>query len=123
MQRVVGNLGIGIGALTGGLIASTSDPRSFELLFLVDGATFLVYLAVLWALVPGVLPPPQRIGDPTGRGYRAVLRNRAFRAVLILNAVFIFAGFAGFDLVAVYAKNQAGSASARSDSSSSSTRS
>jgi MFS family permease len=108
MQRVVGNLGIGIGALTGGLIASTSHPRSFELLFLVDGATFLVYLAVLWALVPGVLPTPRSVGDPTGRGYRAVLRNRAFRAVLVLNAVFIFAGFAGFDLVAVYAKNQAG---------------
>ena len=44
MQRVVGNLGVGIGALTGGLIASTSHPRSFPLLFLLDGATFLVYL-------------------------------------------------------------------------------
>ena len=33
MQRVVMNLGIGLGALVGGLIASTSHPTSFTVLF------------------------------------------------------------------------------------------
>lgn len=108
MQRVITNLGIGIGAVTGGLIASTAHPRSFELLFLLDGATFIVYLAVLWAFVPGVPPTPRSAAGAHSSGYGTVLRDRAFRAVLGLNAVFIFAGFAGFDLVAVYAKNQAG---------------
>jgi MFS family permease len=106
MQRVVMNLGIGLGALTGGFVASTSHPSSFELLFLVDAATFLAYLVVLWTLVPSVLPP--RDTRVRSRGYVDVLRNRPFRAVLLVNTIFIFAGFAGFDLVAVYAKNHAG---------------
>jgi predicted MFS family arabinose efflux permease len=108
MQRVVMNLGIGLGALTGGLVASTSHPQSFALLFLVDAATFVVYLAVLWILVPEVPPAPRGGASERSRGYADVLRNRPFRAVLLVNTLFIFAGFAGFDLVAVYAKNQAG---------------
>src|SRR5688572_15477061 len=47
MQRVVMNLGIGIGALVGGLIATTSRPATFDALFAVNAATFVVYLAVL----------------------------------------------------------------------------
>ena len=51
-QRVVMNLGIGIGALVGGLIASTSHPTSFTVLFAMDAVTLLVYLAILFAFVP-----------------------------------------------------------------------
>jgi predicted MFS family arabinose efflux permease len=40
-------------------------------------------------------------------GYRAVLRNGAFLTVIGINTVFIFAGFAGLDLLPVYAKNHA----------------
>ena len=36
MQRVVMNLGIGLGALVGGLIATTSRPGTFDVLFLVE---------------------------------------------------------------------------------------
>jgi MFS family permease len=36
-----------------------------------------------------------------------VLRNRAFVGVIAINTVFIFAGFAGFELLPVYAKNHA----------------
>jgi MFS family permease len=36
-----------------------------------------------------------------------VLRHRAFVAVIALNALFIFAGFSGFELLPVYAKNEA----------------
>ena len=46
-QRVTMNLGIGLGGLTGGLIAGVSHPGSFTVLFLVDSATFLAYVAVL----------------------------------------------------------------------------
>ena len=52
MQRVVMNLGIGLGALTGGLIAATDSPRTFVALFLLDAATFLVYAVVMLVLVP-----------------------------------------------------------------------
>ena len=105
MQRVVMNLGIGLGALTGGLVASADDPVTYEALFLVNGASFVVYLAVLMAFVP---EPQERgaRGAPAG-GYRTVLRHGAFVGVIGLNALFIFAGFAGFDLLPVYAKNEA----------------
>jgi MFS family permease len=107
MQRVVMNLGIGLGALSGGLIASTNDARSFQLLFLLDALTFVVYLGVLWALVPEPgRQVPSDSSTPSG-GYTAVLRNRAFVGVIAINTVFIFAGFAGFDLLPVYAKNHA----------------
>ena len=108
MQRVVMNLGIGLGALTGGLIAATDSPRSFTLLFLLDAATFLVYGGVMLALVPEpALGGGARAPGSSG-SYRDVLRHRAFVAVIGLNALFIFAGFSGFDVLPVYAKNEAG---------------
>jgi MFS family permease len=106
MQRVVMNLGIGLGAMTGGLIASTSSPGSFELLFLLDAVTFVVYVVVLAALVPEPGHHRRKGGAPAG-GYLSVLRNRPFLAVIGVNTVFIFAGFAGLDLLPVYAKNHA----------------
>jgi MFS family permease len=108
MQRVVMSVGIGLGALTGGLIAATDSPGSFSVLFLLDAATFVVYGAVMLALVPapvlgGGAHAPGRSGS-----YREVLRHRAFVVVIGLNALFILAGFSGFDVLPVYAKNEAG---------------
>ena len=107
MQRVVMNLGIGLGALTGGLIATTDSPETFTVLFLLDAMTFLVYAFVMYALVP---EPDLRGGGHAGRtgSYREVLRHRPFVAVIALNALFIFAGFSGFDVLPVYAKNEGG---------------
>ena len=51
MQRIVMNLGIGLGVVIGGLIASTSAPGSFTLLFLADASTFVIFGLVL-RLVP-----------------------------------------------------------------------
>jgi MFS family permease len=107
MQRVVMNLGIGLGALAGGLIASTESPGTFTALFLINAATFVAYMAVMLALVPA---PPLAAGThPPGRAgsYREVVRRGAFMAVIGLNALFIFAGFSGFELLPVYAKNEA----------------
>ncbi|MGH3134648.1 MAG: MFS transporter [Gaiellaceae bacterium] len=107
MQRVVMNLGIGLGALAGGLIATTESPGSFTVLFLLNAATFLVYAVVMLALVPS--PSFGGGGRERGRAgsYRDVLRHRAFTAVIGLNTLFIFAGFSGFELLPVYAKNEA----------------
>jgi len=107
MQRVVMNLGIGLGALAGGLIATTSEPWTFTVLFLLNSVTFLAYALVMLALVPtpslaGGAHVPGRTG-----AYRTVLRQRPFMAVIGLNALFIFAGFSGFELLPVYAKNEA----------------
>ena len=107
MQRVVMNLGIGLGALVGGLIASTDSPGTFTALFLLDAATFVVYLGVMLAFVPQPAAPSGAHAQSAG-SYRHVLRHRAFVAVVTLNAVFIFAGYSGFDVLPVYAKNEAG---------------
>jgi MFS family permease len=107
MQRVVMSVGIGLGALAGGLIAATDSPGTFTVLFLLDAATFLVYGAVMLALVPS--PSAAPAGEHGAPGsYRQVLRHGAFVAVIGLNALFIFAGFSGFDVLPVYAKNEAG---------------
>ena len=74
MQRVVMNLGIGLGALTGGLIATTDSPGSFVALFLLDAATFLVYAGVMLALVPEPDLHTSGHGGRTG-SYREVLRT------------------------------------------------
>jgi predicted MFS family arabinose efflux permease len=51
LQRVSRNLGIGLGGLTGGLIATTESATSYTVLFALDALTFLVFIAVL-AFVP-----------------------------------------------------------------------
>ena len=106
MQRVMMNLGIGLGGLAGGLIATTSNPTSFTVLFLGDAATFLVYSVVLIRV-----PAPARTPRPEGRergGYGEVVRNRVFMGGVALNFVFIGAGMAQLETLPVYAKNEAG---------------
>ncbi|MGH2994910.1 MAG: MFS transporter [Gaiellaceae bacterium] len=107
LQRVMMNLGIGLGGLTGGLIATTSNPTTFTVLFLLDAATFLVFIGAL-ALVPD--PPRARrdgAGERPGR-YADVFRNRVFVGVLAVNVVFITAGMAQLETFPVYVKNEAG---------------
>ena len=106
MQRVVMNLGIGLGALVGGLIATTSRPASFDVLYVANAATFVVYLVVLLIWVPD--PRTDDAGESASSArYRVVLRDRAFMGVVGVNTLFIFAGMAGFELLPVYAKNEA----------------
>jgi MFS family permease len=108
MQRVMMNLGIGLGALTGGLIASVDQPRTFVVLFLADAATFLVYLAVLNIAVPDTPSEHRAAGGERPGTYGQVVRHGAFMAVVGLNTLFIFAGMSGFELLPVFAKNEAG---------------
>ena len=105
-QRVTMNLGIGLGGLTGGLIASVAHPTSFTVLFLVDAATFLAYVGVL-ALVhdPGV-PGDEHADEPAS--YRAVLRDRLFIRLWTLNFLFVTAGYSLINLVPPFARDQAG---------------
>ena len=102
-QRMTMNLGIALGGLVAGLIARTAHPGTFTVLFLLDAATFLVFVGVL-----RIVPAP-RYEHPTEPGrYGDVLRNRTFLAYIALNVVFIGAGIAvASELLPPFAKNTA----------------
>ena len=74
------------------------------LLFLIDALTFLVFAVVL--LVPE--PDVAHDADDGRIGYLDVLRDRIFLGLMALNVVFVAAGYAAFELLPVFAKNEAG---------------
>ena len=104
LQRVTMNLGVALGGLTGGLVASTAHPRTFTILFLADAATFLAYVGVLTRL-----PSPERQPEERAGTYADVLRDRPFIGYTLLNATFMAAAMAVFvELLPPFAKNHAG---------------
>jgi MFS family permease len=103
-QRMTMNLGIALGGLVAGAIARTDRPGTFTFLFLLNTATFLVFIVVL-RLLPAV-----RVREDhhvPGR-YADVLRNGTFMAYILVNVVFIGAGIAVMsELLPPFAKNTA----------------
>ena len=107
VQRVAGNLGLALGALVGGLIATTSDESTFAALFLLNGATFALFI-VAFLVVPSV-PPAPRQESASAASYRAVLADRSFVALVVVNCVLVTAGIAQLNSVLpVFAKDDAG---------------
>ena len=106
MQRVLNNLGIGVGGVVGGLIASTAHPRTYELLFLIDAVTFAGYLVAL-----AFVPSPTRtraVAEKVRGGYLHVLRHKTFLAYIVLNASLVALGFSLLgDIFPAFAKNSA----------------
>lgn len=107
------NLGLGAGAMIAGAVVHVSDPESFTLIYAVDGATFLVVMAVLLAL-PGesLRAPGPAAGDGVGgrSGYREVLCDQRFRRYIFGSAFLAFAGYAAVNAGMVgYATHVVGS--------------
>ena len=106
MQRIVMNVGIGLGGIAGGFVANVEDARTFTILFLADAATFLLYVAAL-RFVREPVASGRRASVAVG-GYAVVLGNRVFLALLALNFVLIAAGLALFEVLPAYATNEVG---------------
>jgi MFS family permease len=104
-QRLTMNLGIGIGAAVGGLIANDASPNSFTVLFVLDAATFLAYVGVLGLIRDPGVPEQHHEAEPAS--YRAVLRDRLFVGLWTLNFLFVFAGYSLINLVSPFAHDQA----------------
>ncbi len=102
MQRVVMNLGIGLGGVVGGFIAT----ESFRALFLLDALTFVGYAAVLTVFVHEPARPEHRAERP-GR-YATVFRHKVFMALMGANALYIGAGISQLEILPAFAKNEAG---------------
>jgi MFS family permease len=103
-QRMTMNLGIAVGGLVAGAIARTDRPGTFTILFLLNAATFLLFVAVLRL----VQAPRHREEHHEPGRYIDVLRNHTFVAYVVLNVVFIGAGIAVMsELLPPFAKNTA----------------
>jgi MFS family permease len=102
MQRVVMNLGIGLGGVVGGFVAT----ESFRALFVLDALTFVAYAAVLTVFVHEPAHREAR-AERTG-SYATVLRHKVFMGLMVVNAVYIGAGIAQLEILPAFAKNEAG---------------
>jgi MFS family permease len=95
VSRVAINLGLGSGGIVAGVIVASGSLRSFQLLYLLNGATFFAYLLFLGFV------PDARVGavhSPAAgpRGYRLVLGHRVFMTLLAANLVFSVIGYTLF---------------------------
>jgi MFS family permease len=105
-QRVAANIGLGLGGFIGGVIVTTGEPSTFTVLFLLNAATFLIYIAFLVRLPSGA--PRRATGERPG-GYRDVLRDPAFMRFALANFLWVAAAVALLNsLVPVFARNEGG---------------
>jgi len=101
LQRLAMNVGVALGGLTAGLIASVRHPGSFTVLFAINCVTFLGYMLVL----SRVRAPALHEGR-LGGSWGAVVRDRVFTLYTLLNAAFITAAISvTVELLPAFAKN------------------
>ncbi|MGO9151211.1 MAG: MFS transporter [Acidimicrobiales bacterium] len=107
------NLGLGIGAIVGGLVVHVREPGTFVAVYLADGASNLIVVAAL-ALLPrsafrstrhAVAPALAKEGDAGAgsgdqarrSGYRTVLGDGLFRRYLVATTILMIAGYAALN--------------------------
>jgi MFS family permease len=105
VSRAAYNLGLGAGAALGGLVLAHASATRFEVLFVLDAVTFVLF-ALLTVFVPAVA------AAETARkagGYRLVARDRIFVALIALNVIYVATAFAPFESsLPVFARDQLG---------------
>ncbi|ATL84426.1 MFS transporter [Streptomyces malaysiensis subsp. malaysiensis] len=102
-QFFLGNLGLGVGGLLGGLLVDTSAASSFVRLFAIDAVMFLALAAAVATVrlerTPVFDDPvPSADGQLGGAGgWRALLRNRAMVQLCVLGFTMFFACYGQFE--------------------------
>jgi MFS family permease len=87
------NAGFGIGGLLAAAIVEFDSVRTFQVLYLVDAASFLAVVPLLLAL-RGIGARPERDTEHGRAGYRNVLRDRVFLRVVVLTLLLFAFGYA-----------------------------
>jgi MFS family permease len=87
------NAGIGVGGAIGAAVANTAHPASFQLLFVANAVSCVIFAAMLVAL-PNVRPSH---ADQPKAGYREVLASRPLRMVILAILALAFTGYAALD--------------------------
>jgi MFS family permease len=96
LRHATMNAGFGLGAVAAAGIVELDSARSFEVLYLVDAATFLAFLPLL-AAMRGVGNRPPPVEDAGVGGYRAVFADRSFLAVWLITALLVVVGYAQYE--------------------------
>lgn len=105
-QRVFGisflllNLGLGLGGVVSASIVTVDNPSSFTILYLIDAASYLAYLAVIApmrGIGDGPIPHDEEGPRPTG-GYREVIADRLLVRVTLLAFVLATCGYGAFQV-------------------------
>ncbi|GAA4752583.1 hypothetical protein GCM10025783_26800 [Amnibacterium soli] len=99
------NAGIGIGGLVSGSVVSLQHPASFQLVYLADAVSTLLFAALVGIGMRhspgfrGVRGRPAAEGEAPApsRGYRTVLANRPFVGFLLCSFLFSLFGYAQLD--------------------------
>jgi MFS family permease len=106
LRRVAGNFGLGSGATVAGfIVAFANDLRTFQALYLFDGATFAVFALVVLVGIPNPHLANAASTSDRGTGFRAVAHDRLFLILIAANVVLVMTGGALFsNILAPFAK-------------------
>jgi MFS family permease len=88
------NMALGIGAAVAAVVVRAHDPRTFQVLFLANGLSCLLFAVMLLAL------PNLRRTRPVDElrvGYRYVLSHRGLRLMILASLLLAYIGPASFD--------------------------
>jgi MFS family permease len=87
------NLGFGVGGLVAAALVQESAPESFELVYFLDGLSFLAFVPILL-----LTPALRSTREPATRraGFREVLHDRLFLRVWALTALLVAVGYAQY---------------------------
>ncbi|MGA2873095.1 MAG: MFS transporter [Candidatus Dormibacteria bacterium] len=94
LQYAATNLGLGLGAVIGGLLVSTSRPGSFTTVYLLDAAGFVLFGVLVLSRVPS---GRHRAADHEEASYRVVLRDRILLALIAFNSLLVLSTYAQLD--------------------------
>lgn len=109
VNRAMDNFGLGLGALVGGLIATTAAPSTFSAIFVVDAASSVAFALVIAIGLRAPVAAAARRRDRPQASYRSLLRQRALLALVGLNVLYVCAGYAAFQsALPIFAKADAG---------------
>ncbi len=88
------NMALGIGAAVAAVVVSAHHPGTFQVLFLANGLSCLLFASLLPAL-PNLRRT--RVVNEARAGYRDVLSHRGLRLMILAALLLAFAGPATFD--------------------------
>lgn len=89
------NLGIGIGGIIGGFLVNVAEPRTFQAIYLADGASYVPALLLLLGPLRHIARPVvvESTEDVAPASYLSVLRSPAMATMTLLSFVSSFVGY------------------------------